>query len=114
VYHHGIVYRMTVDMMGGVFVEIANNLPRKGVVLSDWIHFSEGRAVQVVHHASSPAHIQQIAARVESGLGKPYNLFSQNCEHFASFAFTGKWESSSMRFLGVVAGAIFVGRLLRA
>jgi hypothetical protein len=28
-------------------------------------------------------------ARAEATIGKPYTLFAQNCERFASFAFTG-------------------------
>jgi len=36
-------------------------------------------------------------------MGKPYHLFNQNCEHFASFAFAGKAESTSVKAVGALA-----------
>lgn len=51
-------------------------------------------------------------ARAEANIGKPYALFAQNCEHFASFAFTGKAESTTVATLGwMVAGALAVAAL---
>ena len=46
--------------------------------------------------------------------GKPYRLFAQNCEHFASFAFTGNAESKSVQAVGWIAAvAVVVGLLAR-
>jgi hypothetical protein len=71
--------------------------------------FSEGGAVVLCQRASSPAHVQQIMARVESSMGKHYNLFAQNCEHFASFAFNGKAKSKSVQIVGLFAtGAVIL------
>jgi hypothetical protein len=111
VWHHGIVFRM-MFAMGVVSVEIANNVKAGGITVSDWNQFSEGRLVFLVQRGSSPSHVQQIMARVESSLGKPYHLFAQNCEHFASFAFTGKAESKSVQFLAFVVGGAVVVKLL--
>jgi hypothetical protein len=112
VWHHGIVYRMTFTMMGAVSAEVANNLKVGGITLSDWDQFSDGRLVFLVQRASSRAHVQQIMERVESSLGKHYNLVAQNCEHFASFAFNGKAESKSMQMVGLVAAGAVIVKLL--
>jgi hypothetical protein len=112
VWHHGIVFRMMFATWGVGSVEIANNVKAGGITVSDWDQFSEGRPVVLVQRASSPAHVEQILARVETGLGQHYNLFAQNCEHFASFAFNGKAESKSMQILGLVAAGAVIVKLL--
>ncbi len=103
---------MTFTMMGAVSAEVANNLKVGGITLSDWDQFSDGRLVFLVQRASSRAHVQQIMERVESSLGKHYNLVAQNCEHFASFAFNGKAESKSMQMVGLVAAGAVIVKLL--
>jgi Lecithin retinol acyltransferase len=112
VWHHGIVFRMTFASWGMGYVEIINNVKAGGITVSDWNQFSGGRLVFLVKQASSPAHVEQILARAESSLGKPYNLFGQNCEHFASFAFNGKPQSDSIRLLGAVAAGVVIVKLL--
>jgi triosephosphate isomerase len=42
-------------------------------------------------------------ARAEANIGKPYYLFAQNCEHFASFAFTGQAKSETVKAVGWMA-----------
>jgi hypothetical protein len=111
VWHHGIV-RQIMFTMSAVYVEIANNVKAGGITVSDWNQFSEGREVVLCHRASSPAHVQEIMARVNGSMGQPYHLFAQNCEHFASFAFYGKAESKSMQTLGLFAAGVVVVKLL--
>lgn len=110
VWHHGIVYRMFPTPTGFV-VQIAHNMKATGVTVSDWHAFADGNTILLVSHASSRAHVDEILERVEANIGKPYHLFAQNCEHFASFAFTGKAESKSVKTaVGVLAvGAIIWG-----
>jgi triosephosphate isomerase len=53
-----------------------------------------------------------VVARAEANIGKPYYLFAQNCEHFASFAFTGKADSETVKTVGLmVAGILAVAAL---
>jgi hypothetical protein len=60
-----------------------------------------------------PVDVPDILARVDSSIGKPYHLFAQNCEHFASFAFTAKAESKSVKTVRALtlAGAVIIGLL---
>lgn len=109
IWHHGIVRRIY-WAGNGFAVEIANNMIGRGVIASDWYDFADGQVVELHRQATSSIHIQEILARVESNLGKPYNLFAQNCEHFASLAFNGKAESKSVAVAGfVVLAAIIIG-----
>jgi hypothetical protein len=48
----------------------------------------------------------EILQRVEESIGKAYSLATQNCEHFASYAFTGKAESKQIQ------GGVFVAAAL--
>jgi hypothetical protein len=72
-----------------------------------WQDFAEGNIIQLFRRPSSAVHVQQILARVEANIGKPYIFLPQNCEHFASFAFTGKSESPSLQVLGF--GSLILG-----
>ena len=110
VWHHGIVYRMF-PVLEGMAVQIAHNMKATGVTISDWYVFGDGNPILLVSHPSSQAHVHGILARVEANIGKPYNLFGQNCEHFASFAFSGRAESKALQAaLGVAAAvAIILG-----
>jgi Lecithin retinol acyltransferase len=110
VWHHGIVYRIF-PTLGGFVVEIAHNMKATGVAVSDWYVFADSNPILLMSHASSLAHVDEILARVEANIGRPYHLFAQNCEHFASFAFNGKAESKSVKTaVGVLAvGAIIWG-----
>lgn len=113
VWHHGIVRRIY-PFAGGLAVDIAHNLKASGVTVSDWYHFADGNVVMLERHAYLAVHVSEIVARVDASVGKPYHLFAQNCEHFASFAFTGKAESKSVQVVGGIAivgilAALFFG-----
>jgi hypothetical protein len=110
VWHHGIVRRLY-PACDGFAVEIAHNMKATGVTASDWHEFADGNQIFLRRKASSE-HVHESLARVDANIGKPYHLFSQNCEHFASYAFTGQAESKSAQVVGwgaaIVAGiAIF-------
>jgi Lecithin retinol acyltransferase len=107
VWHHGIVRRIY-WVWNGFAVEIVHNMKASGVTVSDWYEFSDGNQVFLHSRASSEAHIQEILARLEANIGQPYHLFAQNCEHFASFSFTGKAESKSVQAVGWVAAIALV------
>jgi Lecithin retinol acyltransferase len=112
VWHHGVARRIYPDCDGFV-VEIAHNMKASGVTVSDWYDFSEGDQVHL-HRQASSEHVPKILARVEANIGKPYSVFAQNCEHFASFAFTGRAESKSIQGAGLITAlALIIGLLTR-
>lgn len=104
VWHHGIV-RSIYPIAESLAVEVAHNLKASGVTVSDWYDFADGNVVMLERHPQSLQHVSEVIARVDANIGKPYHLFAQNCEHFASFAFTGKAESKSVRVVGGIAVA---------
>ncbi len=110
VWHHGIV-RQIYWAGHGFAVEIANNKKGFGVIASDWYEFAEGQTIMLQRRAD-PAVKETILWRIDQCMGQPYHLFAQNCEHFASFAFTGKAESHSMKAIGVVAAIAVAFALL--
>jgi hypothetical protein len=112
VWHHGIVRRVS-HLTGALFVvEIAHNMKPKGVTATDLIEFGDGQPV-LLHRRPLPFQVPEILARVDANVGRPYHLFAQNCEHFASFAFMGKAESTSVKTAGALtmAGIIVFGLL---
>ena|ERR1700691_1540982 len=111
VWHHGIVRRLVPQWDGGIAVEIANNVKLGGVSLSDWHVFADGQ--EIILHRRAPAdQVPQILRRVDGSMGKTYNLLTQNCEHFASYAFTGVAESKMVTGVGVLVAAVVILGLL--
>lgn len=102
VWHHGIVRRLAL-VPGGIAVEIIHNTKGGGVAATDWHEFTDGNPVVLHRSPESSTHAAYIIARAEANLGKPYALFAQNCEHCASFAFTGEAESESIKTVGLMA-----------
>jgi hypothetical protein len=110
VWHEGIVVSVAF-VFGGFQAVVAHNSKGKGVVQSYWAHFSEGQPVILHRRATSQMHGQQILQRVYANLGQPYLLLAQNCQHFASLAFTGKAESPATRAVGGVALVAIIAAL---
>lgn len=102
VWHEGIVVNVAL-MYGGFQAAVAHNSKGKGVVQSSWLDFSEGQPVTLHRRAASRMHVHQILQRVYKNLGQPYLLLAQNCQHFASLAFTGKAESPATKAVGGLA-----------
>jgi len=101
VWHHGIV-RCLMLVPGGIAVEIIHNTKGGGVAAVDWHKFAEGNGVFLHRRPESSAHATSVIARAEASIGISYALFARNCEHFASFAYTGQAESESMRTVGLI------------
>jgi len=111
VWHHGIVRRLIL-VVGGFAVEIIHNTKGGNVAVVDWDEFAAGNPILLHRRPESAVHAADVVARAEANIGKPYYLFAQNCEHFASFAFTGQAESESVKALGwMVAGVVAVAVL---
>jgi hypothetical protein len=111
VWHHGIVRRLLPRWDGGVEVQIANNVKLAGVSVSDWHVFADGREI-ILHRRALASEVPAILRRVDESMGKTYDLLTQNCEHFASYAFTGKAESKAVQGAGVVAAVLVLVGLL--
>ncbi len=105
-WHHGIVRRLFL-VPGGVAVEIIHNTKGGGVAIVDWYQFAEGNPVFLHRRSDSIAHAASVLVRAEANVGMPYALFDQNCEHFASFAFTGRAESESVKAAGLMGIGLF-------
>lgn len=105
VWHHGIVRRLIPLLTGGVAVQIAHNMKLTGVIVSDWYEFSDNREV-FLHRRGLAAQVPDILSRVDASMGKTYNLIAQNCEHFASYAFTGNARSEAVQGAGVLAAVV--------
>lgn len=111
VWHYGIVRRL-VFVPGGIGVEIIHNTKGRNVAVVDWYDFATGNPVLLHRRPESAAHAAAVVSRAEANIGKPYYLFAQNCEHFASFAFTGQAESGTVKAVGwMVAGVVAVAAL---
>lgn len=109
VWHEGIVVQVALFLGGQFQAVIAHNMKGKGVIQSSWLNFSENQPVHLHRRAVSQQHVQEILQRAYSSLNASYVLLTQNCQHFASFAFTGKAESPAVRAvggIGVVAALI--------
>jgi lecithin:retinol acyltransferase len=107
VWHHGVV--VSFSWNGPV---VAHNRKGAGTITSYWNDFSEGQTVHLHKRAQSGAHVREILVRVNANLNKSYRLFAQNCEHFASFVFTGKAESTTVQGWTLVAACVALFALL--
>jgi hypothetical protein len=104
IWHHGIVRRISFITAELVVVEVAHNMKATGITMTDFSDFADGQIV-FLHRRPSATQVAGILARVDASMGKRYHLFNQNCEHFASFAFTGKAESVSVKSTVKAVGA---------
>ena len=99
--HHGIdVGGNRVIHYGGVRGGKRNAI----ICYTTWRAFAAGNEVEVVHHrnAAAPSVVVQ---RAESRLGENgYNLFGNNCEHFATWCKTGRQESQQVEAVKSVGG----------
>lgn len=86
--HHGI------DCGDGTVIHFSK---KKGRICQDTIHsFARGNSICVKQrkHCYSP---KQIVQRAKSKLGESgYNLFGNNCEHFATWCHSGQHDSKQV------------------
>jgi hypothetical protein len=63
--------------------------------------------IEIFHEPNSPEHGQQVATIARANHGKPYAVFNQNCEHFASFCYSeGKAESQQVQAFMAALGVV--------
>ena len=110
--HHGIVY--WIQRFGDQWcVQIVHNTT--GVKETTLGEFAQGQLIYIVDRPKSPQHTQFILTTAHDNIGKPYFLFSQNCEHFCSFCYRWEKKSESVEkwlVAGLVAGGLVVAASL--
>ena len=110
-----VVRRKGLFMHHGIVLDdgrILHNTPRKGEHLSSEQEFRAGRRMRIIR-LEEQAQQRSLGAATE-GAGRPYNLFTNNCEHCVSRAATGQARSPQlqgwMAGLGVAALAFAATR----
>jgi len=102
--HHGI------DVGNGRIIHFSGEVGRKrnaAVVLATRSEFAAGGDIEVVSYASSDS-ADQVVNRARSRLGESgYDLFGNNCEHFARWCKTGQKRSEQVA--DAASGAFGVG-----
>ena len=112
VWHHGVVTGFWLNPATNIWnILVTHTIPNQGVIVTTLDSFCEGRPVEIVAEPLSSAHQQLIVQTAQSNVGKPYVLFSQNCEHFASFCYLQKAESRQLQGAFAVAGLVAVAAL---
>ena len=97
-YHHGLH-----DGNGFVF----HNSKKHGMIVRESVSaFSEGKTVVCSDISSNNPSLA--IEKAASLLGKPYDLFSANCEHFVQFCNENKIESPQIQkyFIGLAGIAL--------
>jgi len=77
------------------------------VVLTSWHEFALGRVVEVVVEPCTLEQQRAILDRAYSQIGHPHDHLFANCEHFATWAFSGVPESPQLK--KYVVGACVIG-----
>ena len=102
-WHHAIAVNgdWLIEFGSGVWGGVARYVHRA--------EFSRGSAIEIVGH---PARFnpQETIQRAISQIGRnDFDILARNCEHFANWCATGKWESwqiQGVTLLATVAGLI--------
>ena len=107
--HHGIVAGGRVATLGPVM--LIDNAKADGVSRRTLEEVAAGDPVEVVARPQSAAHANHIVERAYSQIGKRYDLFSRNCEHFAHWCYDERPRSPQLQGFAVLA-AVVVGLVI--
>jgi hypothetical protein len=97
-YHYGIVAEPTLGTQ-----TVVHNTKGKGVQHTTLDEFSDGRPIEVRRIPRSYGDGDTVLRRAKSQIGKPYDLFSANCEHFVNWAIEGTPGSEQLAFVAVAS-----------
>ena len=110
--HHAVVVGGSVATLGPVM--LIDNAKADGISRRTLEEVAAGDPVEIVARPQSAEHANHIVERAYSQIGKPYDLFSQNCEHFSNWCYDGMPRSLQLQGFGllaaVVAGLVILGR----
>jgi hypothetical protein len=105
-YHYGIVAESILGTQ-----TVVHNTKGKGVQHTTLNEFSDGQPIEVKLTPRSYGDGNTVLRRAKSQIGKPYDLFSANCEHFVNWASEGTPRSEQLAFV-VVASLVIGGVIL--
>lgn len=94
VWHHGIITGFGWDFATNTpTTMVTHNRPIYGVTETTLEQFST-RYIEIYREPTSAQHGQWTVRIAKANWGRPYAVFNQNCEHFASFCYTGSIAES--------------------
>ena len=108
VWHHGIVsgfWQNPATLKWDIMV--THNVLHWGVVVTKLDSFCDNRPFEIVRSPQTVEHQRMILLTAQENVGKTYDLFNRNCEHFATFCYTHRAESKQLQ--NVVSTLAFVG-----
>lgn len=106
--HYGII--TGINELGEVLV--VSNSKALGCVAEELLKdFSMGKQT-VVEGYPSNCSSSYVIERARSQLGRKYELYSDNCEHFVRWAHHLKPESPQLHFFSILTGAIVISYLV--
>ncbi len=106
--HYGII--SGINELGELVV-ISNSKTMGCVTEEPLKNFSMGRQTVVAGYPGNCCSSYAIE-RARSQLGKKYDLFSDNCEHFVRWVYHLKPESPQLQFFSLLAGAFVISYLV--
>jgi len=95
-----------VDFHTGVEWAI-HNLPGIGVARSPLDGVIQGKRVTILWNPPSPESGEAAILRMQSLIGRRYDIVESNCEHVIRWAVTGEWKSEQVS--AVKAGLLLAG-----
>jgi len=106
--HYGII--SGINELGEILV--VSNSKALGCVTEELLKdFSMGKQT-VVEGYPSNCSSSYVIERARSQLGRKYELYSDNCEHFVRWAHHLKPESPQLQFFSILAGALVISYLV--
>lgn len=92
----GLYWHHAVYVGDGWLIEFGSSIFGGRVAHVEWGVFSKGRSVDWVSRGGREA-----VQRAFSQLGRSdFDVLSRNCEHFATWCVTGRWESGQVELVG--------------
>jgi len=100
----GVIQHTGVYLGNGL---VFHNLPEKGVIISSYAEFADGKEVNVTRVELTESKF--LAGRLKEIINNDsrYHLFANNCEHVAHYLITGRKMSPQIQ--AIVIGLIFGG-----
>jgi hypothetical protein len=109
---HHVIFVQTMDGP-----RIAENQAGKGVqyaFLEDFICEAGATEIRIEKFSGNEAERLTVIPRINDLLGRPYNLFNFNCEHFAELVQNGVAVSKQVGVAALGSLALFIGLLVFA
>lgn len=95
----GFYWHHAIYVGNGQLIEFGQGILGGPVGYVSWSHFAKGQHVEVVRHSLTYSP-DQIISNAKSQLGRNhFSLARANCEHFATWCATGRWESEQVRIV---------------